>query len=142
MIGSYDHRTGTVSRPTVVYDKQAVDDPHDNPSLAVDGEGYLWVFVSGRGRGRPGFKFKSREPYSIDAFDRIAEEEMTYPQPHYIPGKGFLHLFTKYTGVRELYFETSRDGLHWTEGKSWPVCGSLAIPRGDIIRSAGKPGKK
>ena len=40
---------------------------------------------------------------------------MTYPQPKYIPGKGFLHLFTKYTGVRELYFETSPDGVNWTE---------------------------
>lgn len=142
MIGSYDHRTGTVSRPTVVYDKQAVDDPHDNPSLAVDGEGYLWVFVSGRGRGRPGFKFKSREPYSIDAFDQIAEEEMTYPQPHYIPGKGFLHLFTKYTGVRELYFETSRDGLHWTEGKKLAGMREPGDPQGGHYQVSGQAGEK
>ena len=52
MIGSYDHETGEVSRPTVVHDKQGVDDPHDNPSLLVDDQGYLWVFVSGRGRTR------------------------------------------------------------------------------------------
>ena len=115
MIGSYDHASKKVSKPTVVFDKQGVDDPHDNPSLAIDEQGYIWVFVSGRGKSRPGFKYRSTSPYTIDSFEQITEEEMTYPQPKYIPGKGFLHLFTKYTGVRELYFETSPDGMSWTE---------------------------
>ena len=115
MIGSYDHKKKTVSRPTVVYDKKGVNDPHDNPSLTMDDRGYLWVFVSGRSTSRPGFKYRSKQPYSIDGFDQITEEIMTYPQPKYIPGKGFLNLFTKYTGVRELYFETSPDGVTWTE---------------------------
>ncbi|WP_209328801.1 BNR-4 repeat-containing protein [Lunatimonas salinarum] len=115
MIGSYDHRTGKVSRPVVVHDKEGVDDPHDNPSLAIDDQGHLWVFVSGRGRKRMGYKYRSTEPYHIDSFERITEEEMTYPQPKFIPGTGFLNLFTKYTGMRELYFETSRDGVTWTE---------------------------
>src|SRR5690606_1285185 len=115
MIGSYDHSSKLVSQPTVVYDKLGVDDPHDNPSLSMDAEGYIWVFVSGRGTSRSGFKFRSTTPHSIDSFEQVTEEEMTYPQPKYIPGKGFLHLFTKYTGVRELYYETSPDGEHWTE---------------------------
>src|SRR5690606_3186213 len=85
MIGRYDHGRKTVGKPTVVYDKQGVDDPHDNPSLAIDQEGYIWVFVSGRGRSRPGFKYRSANPYSIDSFEQITEEEMTYPQPKYIP---------------------------------------------------------
>ncbi len=117
MASCYDHRTHKVPRPTVVHDKQGVNDPHDNPSLAVDKDGFLWVFVSGRGRHRPGFKYRSTKPYSIDAFERISEEEMTYPQPKYVDGKGFLHLFTKYTGVRELYFERSLDGRVWTEDR-------------------------
>lgn len=33
MIGCYDHATGKVCKPTVVYDKQGVNDPHDNPAL-------------------------------------------------------------------------------------------------------------
>jgi hypothetical protein len=115
MIGSYDHATNTVTRPTVVYDKKGVEDPHDNPSLALDGDGYLWVFVSGRNTSRPGFKYRSRQPYSIEGFEEITEEIMTYPQPKYLTGWGFLNLFTKYTGVRELYFETSPDGRTWTE---------------------------
>lgn len=114
MIGVYDHKNGKVSKPTVVYDKKGVDDPHDNPSIMIGKDGYIWVFVSGRGRSRPGFKYRSRNPYSIDHFDRITEEEMTYPQP-WNTTKGYLHLFTKYTGVRQLYFEHSQDGIEWSD---------------------------
>lgn len=115
MIGYVDHQTLHVPRPVIVHDKGSVDDPHDNPSLAMDADGHLWVFVSGRGRHRPGFKYRSREPYAIDAgFERITEEEMTYPQPYHLPSKRWLHFFTKYTGVRELYWETSTDGREWS----------------------------
>jgi hypothetical protein len=114
MIGYYDHKSNTIPKPTVVYDKQGVDDPHDNPSLLIDDQGYIWVFVSGRGRGRPGFKYKSDKPYDISSFTQISEEEMTYPQPRYGQGEGYFHFFTKYTGIRELYFETSKDGVAWT----------------------------
>ncbi len=117
MIGSFDHRDSTVSQPTVVYDKQGVDDPHDNPSLLIDAAGYLWVFVSGRNTRRLGIKFKSKEPYSTEAFTQITQEEMTYPQPWFVPQHGFFHFFTKYTGVRELYYETSPDGTTWTEDR-------------------------
>lgn len=116
MIGEYNHETGMVSKPTVVYDKQGVNDPHDNPSVLIDDDGYIWVFVSGRGRKRPGFKYKSTKPLSIESFEQFTEEEMTYPQP-WKTKWGFLHLFTKYTGVRQLYFETSKDGMNWTEDK-------------------------
>ncbi len=116
MIGEFDHLTGKVSKPTVVYDKQGVNDPHDNPSIMIDDDDYIWVFVSGRGQTRPGFKFKSRKPLNIDEFEQITEEEMTYPQP-WNTDFGYFHFFTKYTGVRQLYFETSADGIHWTEDK-------------------------
>jgi hypothetical protein len=115
MIGSYDHSRNVLSRPVVVYDKGGVNDPHDNPSILIDDEGYIWVFVSGRSTARKGFKYKSVKPYSIESFTQVTEEVMTYPQPMFIPGKGFFHFFTKYTGVRELYFETSKDGKTWTE---------------------------
>ena len=83
MIGSYDHITKKVSKPTVVHDKQGVDDPHDNPSLAIDSGGYIWVFISGRGKNRMGFKYKSTKPFSTEALEQITEEEMTYPQPFF-----------------------------------------------------------
>lgn len=115
MTSYYDHATGLVPRPSIVHDKGGVDDPHDNPSIALDGRGHVWIFVSGRGRGRPGYKYRSVEPRSIDAFEQVSEEEMTYPQPWWVEGRGFLHLFTKYTGVRELYWNVSADGRDWTD---------------------------
>jgi hypothetical protein len=115
MISYYDHQSGVVPKPTVVFDKEGVDDPHDNPSLLIDKEGYLWVFVSGRGRRRPGFKYRSSKPHDIESFIQVTEEEMTYPQPLYHQDLGFFNFFTKYTGVRELYFESSADGQNWTE---------------------------
>lgn len=116
MIGAYDHVSGKVSQPLVVCDKMGVDDPHDNPSISIDDKGYIWVFVSGRGISRMGFKYKSIKPYSIDGFEKISTEEMTYPQPKKTKW-GFFNFFTKYTGVRQLYFETSENGKEWSEDK-------------------------
>jgi hypothetical protein len=115
MASYYDHARQIVPRPTIVHDKEGVSDPHDNASLSIDKEGYLWVFVSGRAKTRPGFKYRSHKPYSVDQFDLISTEEMTYPQPWYIPGKGFINCFTKYTKGRELYWETSPDGKTWSD---------------------------
>ncbi len=123
MASYYDHEKGVVPRPTVVHDKNGVDDPHDNPSLAIDGEGHLWVFVSGRGRSRPGIIYKSVEPYSTDAFEQVYQGEFTYPQPRWYEGKGFFHLFTKYTKGRELYWSTSKDGKTWSEDKKFAGVG-------------------
>jgi len=114
MIGYYDHKSNTVPKPTVVFDKKGVIDPHDNPSLLIDDDGYIWVFVSGRGRLRPGFKYRSEKPYDITSFNKVTEEEMTYPQPRFSSEDGYFLFYTKYTGVRELYYETSRDGINWT----------------------------
>ena len=117
MISYYDHRNGTVPKPIIVLEKKGVNDPHDNPSLSIDENGYIWVFVSGRNTSRPGFIFKSIQPYNIDGFEKILEDEITYPQPWHIPGKGFMHLFTRYTNGRELYWSISQDGLEWTNAQ-------------------------
>jgi len=127
MIGEFNHKTGMVTKPTVAYDKLGVDDPHDNPSLLIDDEGYLWVFVSGRGKARPGFKLKSKKPYDISEFVKMSEEEMTYPQP-WKTGHGYFHFFTKYTGIRQLYFETSQDGLKWSEDQ---MLAGIAVNKGE-----------
>ncbi len=118
MASRYDHSSHTVPRPTIVHDKGGVDDPHDNPSIAMDEAGHLWVFVSGRGQLRQGYKYRSTRPHSVDSFELVAEEELTYPQPWWIEGEGFLHLHTKYTGVRELYWNRSDStGREWTPVK-------------------------
>jgi hypothetical protein len=62
----------------------------------------------------PGIIFKSLKPFGIDGFEKIKEAEMTYPQPWWFKGKGFLYLFTKYTKGRELYWSSSINGRSWT----------------------------
>jgi hypothetical protein len=114
LVSYYDHATGQVPRPTIVHDKKGVNDPHDNSSLCMDGDGHLWVFVSGRGNSRPGYKYRSKQPYSIAEFEQVQQQQFTYPQPWFVPGEGFLHLFTKYTAGRELYWETSTNGVNWS----------------------------
>ncbi len=113
LVSYYDHNTGMVARPVIVLDRTPVDDPHDNGSLTIDGDGYLWVFVSGRGTRRPGSVFRSKDPYGIDAWLRLPDWEFTYPQPWQFEGKGLFFTYTRYTRGRELYFRTSRDGVTW-----------------------------
>ncbi|MFH1500210.1 MAG: BNR-4 repeat-containing protein [Verrucomicrobiota bacterium] len=113
MIGAYDHSTGLVCRPTLVYSRNFVDDPHDNASLSLDEEGHIWLFVSGRNTTREARFFRSDSPFSIESFQDMGSTVATYPQPHWFEGRGFLHLFTKYTAGRELYWSTSRNGDNW-----------------------------
>ncbi|MCK9641592.1 MAG: BNR repeat-containing protein [Prolixibacteraceae bacterium] len=113
MVSYFDHLTKTVPKPVVVYDKEGVNDPHDNAAISIDGQGFIWVFVSGRNTARPGLIFKSSDPYSIESFNQIKIGEMTYPQPWWFISKGFFYLFTKYTKGRELYWTTSPDGKYW-----------------------------
>jgi hypothetical protein len=113
-ISYFDHQKKQVPKPTIVYDKMGVNDPHDNASISIDDQGYIWVFVSGRNTSRPGLIFKSKQAYSIEGFTQISQGEMTYPQPWFILGKGFFYLFTKYTNGRELYWRKSIDGMNWT----------------------------
>ncbi|WP_080905077.1 BNR-4 repeat-containing protein [Parabacteroides sp. Marseille-P3160] len=142
MVGCFDHKTQTVSKPVVVHDKNGVFDPHDNPSIAMDDKGYIWVFVSGRGTGRPGYIYRGEKPYNIDRFDSIYSGEMTYPQPKYIPGKGFLYLFTKYQGVRLLYFNTSADGRKWAEDQQLVAIKRKEDRYGGHYQISGQTGNK
>jgi hypothetical protein len=115
MVSYYDHDTGLVPKPTIVLEKGTAD-AHHNPTICLDPDGFIWIFMSSHG-GQDGFIYRSREPYSIDSFDRIEQHEFTYPEPWYMPGFGFLFLFTKYTAGRELYWRTSRDGITWGEDR-------------------------
>jgi hypothetical protein len=117
LISYYDHRSGKVVRPIVVMDKSPVNDPHDNASLSIDEAGHLWIFVSGRGNERPGRIYRSKVPYEISDWTNLGDSEFTYPQPWWFEGKGFLHTYTRYTPGRELYYRTSRDGMHWSPEK-------------------------
>ncbi len=114
MVSYYDHATGTVPRPAILLDKKT-NDAHDNPCLAIDGDGYLWVFSNAHGTARPSYIHRSVKPRSIDAFEEVLETNFSYSHPHYVPGEGFLFLHTKYAKGRGLRFSTSPDGRSWSE---------------------------
>jgi hypothetical protein len=114
MIAYYDHAAHRVSQPVIVHDSGGVNDPHNNPSLAMDEQGHLLVFVAGRATGQPGYVYKSVKPHSIDAFELLWAGPMNYPQPWSLPGGGFFLNFTQYTRGRELYFGRSDDGRIWS----------------------------
>lgn len=60
-ISYYDHATGTVPRPVRLLQKRT-EDAHDNPTLSVDAEGFLYVFSSAHGTSRPAYIHKSKKP--------------------------------------------------------------------------------
>ncbi len=117
MISYYDHTSNTIPLPVVVHDKQGVTDPHDNPSINIDAAGHIWVFVSGRGNVRPGFIYRSLEPFNINAFELVLEGEFAYPQPWPVNNNDLLFLFTRYTDGRELYWQTHSTENGWSDAR-------------------------
>jgi len=114
MVGCYDHRSGMLCRPRILLDK-GTDDAHDNATIMLDGEGHVWVFSSSHGTARPAYVSRSAEPYSIDAFERVLEENYSYPQAWHLAGAGWLFLHTRYVeGRRLLHWRTSETGLDWS----------------------------
>jgi hypothetical protein len=116
MVSYYDHATGKVPRPRILLDKKT-DDAHDNPTLQIDTKGHLWVFSNSHGTSRPSFISRSVEPYSIDAFERVATTNFSYSQPWVLPDGGFLVLHTRYAQGRGLFWMTGADGLSWDPPK-------------------------
>ncbi len=113
MVSYYDHATDTVPRPVILLDKKTTD-AHDNPTLTIDRDGYLWVFSNAHGTARSAFIHRSTRPFEIDRFELVAETNFSYGQPWYHDDFGFLLLHTRYQGGRSLYQMMSQDGVDWT----------------------------
>lgn len=132
----FDHATGTVPRPTIVLDKET-GDAHDNPVLQVDKDGYIWLFSTSHGTGRPSFIHRSVSPYDISEFRQVPAvkiedgrevpmDNFSYLQVYYTKEKGFMAFFTHYEqqqlaygpkNCRVIGYMTSPDGIHWSEWK-------------------------
>ncbi len=135
MVSCYDHTTGTVPRPFALLDKKT-DDAHDNPVISLDADGFIWIFSTSHGTGRPSYIHRSTAPYSIDAFELVPATRgveggkrklitnFSYMQPWYIPGKGFICFFTRYNypAARTICCMTSPDGVTWSE---WRRLGAI-----------------
>jgi hypothetical protein len=114
MVSYFDHATGHVAAPRILLDKETKD-AHDNPTLMLDDDGYVWIFSNAHGKARPAFIHRSRRPLSIDAFEHVLTTNFSYSQPWYVTGIGWCFLHTRYEGGRLLYCWRSRDGRHWEE---------------------------
>ena len=102
MVSYYDHETGELGRPTLVFDKWT-NDPHDNPVINIDSEGFLWLFVPSHGKlTTPSYILKSIEPYSIEEFEVIEKSLFAYPQPHTNENGNGVLLYTSYEIGRTL----------------------------------------
>lgn len=117
MVSYFDHATQSVPRPRVLLNKQT-DDAHDNPTLAIDPEGYLWIFSNAHGTSRPSYIHRSARPYAIDSFELVQTTNFSYGQPWYLPDHGFVFLHTRYTKGREMFCMTSADGRDWSQPQS------------------------
>lgn len=125
MASYYDHAIGLVPRPTTVLARQT-NDAHYNPTLALDGDGYVYVFCNSHGRGfelspddptyGQAFIYRSRAPHSIDAFECVYTDNFSYSQPWFMGRPGLLWLHTRYDAFQPsdslLYF-AGRDGEVW-----------------------------
>ena len=147
-VSYYDHQTGKIANPTIILDKHTTD-AHDNPVISMDDKGFIWIFSTAHGTGRPSYITKSVAPYDISKFELVKATEIiddeevpfdnfSYFQVWYVEGKGFMALFTKYNGWgnRVIGFNTSRDGAHWNE---WKVIAN--IDQGHYQVSCEKNGK-
>jgi hypothetical protein len=127
MVSYFDHKTGTVPRPTILLDKKT-DDAHDNPVISVDDKGFVWIFSTSHGTSRPSYIHRSVRPYDIGRFELIKPTRadgdkrkpitnFSYMQAWRIGGKGFLCFFTKYNwpAARTICYMTSDDGISWSK---------------------------
>lgn len=114
MVSYFDHQTGQVPRPTILLNKHTAD-AHDNPAMAIDAGGYIWIFSPAHGVARPSYIHRSRQPWSVAEFDRVLESNFSYSQPWFLPGTGFLFLHTRYSKGRNLFWMTSPDGRDWSK---------------------------
>ncbi|MBN1395093.1 MAG: BNR-4 repeat-containing protein [Pirellulales bacterium] len=130
-ISYYDHATGQVARPRILNNK-GTNDGHDNPSMMLDDDGYVYVFSNAHGTLRNSYVYRGTRPYSIDEFETVltlpGSANFSYSQPWYVPEQGFmlLHTFYQSNPARRLYFNTSADGLNWKY--NWAVGGANSRP--------------
>ena len=126
MVSYFDHDTKKVPQPTILLNKHTKD-AHDNPVIAMDDQGYIWIFSTSHGTSRPSYIHKSSEPYDIDHFQlvpathqednsRLPIDNFSYMQAWYASGHGFICFFTRYSdpAKRTLFFMTSSDGVSWS----------------------------
>lgn len=136
----YDHATGLVARPQVWLEK-GTGDAHDAPSMAIDGDGYIYLFSNTHGEARQSYIRRSSGPYRINSWVDLLSSDtpadmavfgnpatnpgssgnprFSYGSGWYVPNaeedEKFLLQHTRYlNGQRDLFTTTSADADTWT----------------------------
>ncbi|MEL6484301.1 MAG: BNR-4 repeat-containing protein, partial [Bacteroidota bacterium] len=126
-VGYFDHTTKQLSEANILLNK-ATDDAHDNPVIALDSMGYIWIFSTSHGRERPSYIHKSKQPYDITTFELVNAttawntikkpfDNFSYAQVWNNKGGGFIMFSTRYAFPtnRNIGFQTSHTGQHWSQ---------------------------
>lgn len=116
VIGSYDHKAGKLGVPVVLAESEAL--PQAGASLALDGDGRLWVFMPSIKAGEPGRILRASETDALApaGFEQVTTLPFEAPNAWYVEGKGFVLVFERAAdGRRELCATTSPDGKTWSE---------------------------
>lgn len=160
-ISYFDHATRQVARPQVWLNKET-GDAHDAAVLALDDEGYLYMFSMTHGENRRSWIKKSGAPHDIASSrdllsltdvqdqavfgalpgDSATTLRFSYASAWYVPNVDtedkFLLLHTRYqSGQRDLFTTTSADADSWTTRK-----GLAQIESGQYQKSWIKPDGK
>jgi len=92
-------------------------DYHDHPTLVVDADGYIWVFLEQHATTSP-HTYRSTKPYNITKFTKIVEgvtARVDYPKTYVYPNGNFIQwLRTGALGEVGLGVRTSTDGVTWS----------------------------
>jgi hypothetical protein len=127
-ISYYDHTSKRLASPRQLRHVGG-NDIHMNATLAIDNQGYLWVFANSHGDGGSGNLYKSPRPFEIDAFDEVllpptvfgnakGSIKLSYTDPVYVPDHGLMLIWNQYHRNRSVWSATSPDGLTWDRSHS------------------------
>ncbi|UCD27659.1 MAG: BNR-4 repeat-containing protein [Planctomycetota bacterium] len=115
MISYYDHNTGTVPRPTALPINKT-GQLYENPTLTLDNQGYIWIFLGNNGKHNPGCILKSNKPFDIDSFTLVKQDNFSNPQPWFLDNKGLLLIYNRAEDKRrQLFYTTSQDGHNFSK---------------------------
>lgn len=122
-LGFFDHATGLFAKPRIWHELEGSNDAHENASIAIDDDGYIYLYINGHGSERQARIRRSESPYSITSYtDLLTGDDGSVfgsPRSFSYAWAWFLNdqhnLFhIRYNGsVREMMFVASSDGDTW-----------------------------
>ena len=130
MIGYYDHATGQFARPRVLREVGGFD-VHQNATLNVDADGYIWVFAHSHGTTiGSGNIYRSANPGDISSFQNVALPDglfshpgnvtLSYGNSIYDQTNGFVEVYNVYSNDRAVHVATgdlnaAGDDINWDQ---------------------------